>query len=114
MNRQRDLLEHLYTDYNDRDVEAVLKALHPEIEWPNDWEGGRLRGREAVRDHWRREWAVIDPHLTPLAFSPSHDGWMVEVQLIVQDKAGRLLDDRVVTHSFTFENGLVRTMSVER
>lgn len=114
MDRNRDLLEQLYVDYNDRDVEAVLGALHPEVDWPNEEEGGRLEGHEAIRDHWRRQWAATDPHLTPLAYTPLPDGWAVEAQLIVQDRAGQVLDDRVVTHSFTFEDGLVRTMRVER
>jgi hypothetical protein len=115
MDGTRDLLESFYIDFNDRDVEAMLEAMHADVDWPNDWEGGRLQGRDAVRDYWRRQWAVIDPHLTPLVFSPGLDGgWAVEAQLIVQDRAGQVLDDRVVVHVYAFEDGLIRSMWIER
>ena len=35
-------------EHNRRDIGAVL-AMSEELDWPNDWKGGRLTGREAVR-----------------------------------------------------------------
>jgi hypothetical protein len=29
--------------------------MHPEVDWPNAWEGGRVVGHAAVRDYWRME-----------------------------------------------------------
>ena len=42
MDQNRDLLEQLYIDFNDRNIDAVLAAMHPDVDWPNDWEGGFL------------------------------------------------------------------------
>jgi hypothetical protein len=115
MDGTRDLIERFYIDFNDRDVEAMLDSMHADVDWPNEWEGGHLHGHNAIRDYWRRQWAVIDPHLTPLVFSPRPgEGWAVEAQLIVQDRTGQVLDDRVVVHLYTFEDGLIRSMSIER
>jgi hypothetical protein len=43
----RDLLLTIYAAFNRRDIDAVLTALHPEVDWPNGMEGGRVYGREA-------------------------------------------------------------------
>jgi hypothetical protein len=111
----RDLLEQFYIDFNDRNVDAVLAAMHTDIDWPNDWEGGRIHGREAMRDYWRRQFAEIDPHLTPLSFSPiPGGGWAVEVQQLIQNRAGEVIADDVVTHAYAFEDGLIRSMQVEK
>ena len=115
MDPARDVLEQLYIDFNDRDIDAILAAMHPDIDWPNDQEGGRIQGRDGVRDYWRRQFAELDPHLKPLSFSPlPGGGWAVEVEHLVQDRAGAVLNDQIVTHSYTFEDGLIRSMRLEK
>jgi hypothetical protein len=115
VDQTRDLLEQLYVDFNDRDIDAVLAAMHPDVDWPNDWEGGRVAGRDAIREYWRRQFADLDPHLTPNTFSPvDGGGWAVEVEEVVHDKAGAVVADRIVTHVYRFEDGLVRSMHVEK
>ena len=34
------LLQKLYAAFNARDIDAVLPALHPDVDWPNGWEVG--------------------------------------------------------------------------
>jgi hypothetical protein len=48
--------------------------MHPEVVWPNGWEGGWVEGIEGVRHYWRRQWAALDPHVEPRAFTPGADG----------------------------------------
>jgi len=36
------LLRDVYAAFNARDVNAVLAALHPDLDWPNAFEGGRV------------------------------------------------------------------------
>ena len=55
------LLRMLYAAFNARDIETVLAQLASDVDWPNAWEGGRVHGREEVRDYWTRQWAAIDP-----------------------------------------------------
>ncbi|MDQ2842107.1 MAG: nuclear transport factor 2 family protein, partial [Acidobacteriota bacterium] len=55
---RQPLLLQLYAAFNARNIDAVLPALHPDVDWPNGWEGGRMRGRDAVRAYWTRQWAA--------------------------------------------------------
>jgi ketosteroid isomerase-like protein len=98
-----------YTAFNARDLEALLAAMTEDVDWPNAWEGGRLLGREAVRDYWTRQWAAIDSRVKPLGFETRPDGRVaVAVDLIIDgDPTGR------VTHVYEFRDGLVARMDVE-
>ena len=114
MTSKAALLEQFYQAFNARDVETVLAALHPEVDWPNGWEGGRVVGREAVRDYWARQWAVLDPTVTPLAVTESLDGRVtVRVHQLVRDRAGAILFDGEVQHVYTFDGEAVRAMDIE-
>jgi ketosteroid isomerase-like protein len=64
----------LYEAFNRRDLDGVLAMLSDEVDWPNAWKGGRLVGREAVRDYWTAQWAEIDPHVEPLSVTERADG----------------------------------------
>ncbi len=68
-----EFLTHVYQRFNARDIEAVLAALHPDVTWANGMEGGHVHGREAVRRYWTRQWATVDPHVEPTAFSTGAD-----------------------------------------
>ena len=39
--------------------------MTPDVDWANGWEGGRVVGRDAVRDYWQRQWAAIDSTAEP-------------------------------------------------
>ena len=41
-----DSVRALYQSFNERDLDAVLAAMAPDVDWPNGWEGGRLLGRK--------------------------------------------------------------------
>ena len=43
-------LRSLYQAFNARDVDTCLAAMTPDVDWANGWEGGRVVGRDAVRD----------------------------------------------------------------
>ena len=82
----------MYAAFNARDIDGVLAAMTDDVDWPNAWEGGRLVGREAVRDYWTRQWAAIDPHVDPVEIGPRLDGRVaVEVQQVVRDLAGAVV-----------------------
>jgi hypothetical protein len=49
MKEQERLLGRIYEAFNRRDIDAVLAALHPAVDWPNGWEGGRGNRRPANR-----------------------------------------------------------------
>jgi hypothetical protein len=103
----------LYAAFNARDIDAAVAAMHPDVDWPNAWEGGRVRGHDAVRDYWTRQFAAIDPHVEPRSFTRTDDGRIaVEVHQVVRSQSGELLADRTVTHVYTLRDGLVERMDV--
>ena len=114
MNDLEKLLGRIYEAFNRRDVDTVLAAMHPAVDWPNGWEGGRVTGRDEVRTYWRRQWAVVDPTVIPVAFEHGPDGRIsVRVQQTVRDLSGNLLADGEVVHVYTFEDGLIKAMDIQ-
>jgi hypothetical protein len=66
------------------------------------------------RDYWRRQWADINPMVTPTAIANEADGRVrVTVDSVVRDRAGRVLSHGTVAHLYRFEDGLVRDMEIE-
>ncbi len=55
------LLARAYAAFNARDLDAALVTMHPAVDWPSGWEGGRVTGRDGVGGYWTRQWAAIDP-----------------------------------------------------
>jgi hypothetical protein len=44
------LLAKVYDAYERRDFDTFSAKLPPSVDWPNPVEGGRLTGRDALRD----------------------------------------------------------------
>ena len=71
-------------------------------------------GRDAVREYWRRQWAAVDPKVTPVDFTELPDGRVkVQVHQVVHDREGRLLADMQVVHTYSFADGLIQSMEIE-
>ncbi len=81
--------------------------------WANGMEGGHVHGRDEVRKYWTRQWAMIDPHVEPVAFAHGPQGELaVEVHQLVRDLKGNILVDQIVGHLFRIENGLIRRFDI--
>jgi hypothetical protein len=108
------VLRDLYAAFNARDIDAVLGSMTADVDWPNAWEGGRLRGREAVRDYWTRQWAELDPTVEPEGFAGrGEDVVAVDVHQVVRAPSGALLSDGRVIHVYGFRGDVVTRMDVE-
>jgi hypothetical protein len=113
MSDDRLLIEHAYAAFNARDIDAALSAMHPDVDWANGMEGGRVLGHAAVRDYWTRQWQMIDPHVEPVGFSDDDAGRVVvDVHQVVRDLGGKVISDRMVQHVYTMDGGLVRRMEI--
>jgi ketosteroid isomerase-like protein len=109
------LLSRCYAAFNARDLEGALAVMHPEVTWPNGWEGGWVEGIEGVRHYWRRQWAALDPHVEPRAFTREADGRIaVSVHQVVRDLAGTVLADQMVEHVYQLQDGHVRRMEIRQ
>lgn len=108
-----DLLTRIYDAFNARDIDAVLAVLHPDVDWPNGWEGGRVHGHEGVRDYWTRQWAAIDPHVEPVGFDTDETGrTIVKVHQMVRDLEGNLITEGRVEHVYRIEDGRIKSMEI--
>ena len=113
MSDDVELLKRVYDLFNSRDIESVLAAMHPDVIWANGMEGGHVHGRDEVRSYWKRQWALIDPHVEPVEISPNGKGEVVvKVHQVVRDPRGNLLADRLVMHVFQMRNGLIQYFDI--
>jgi ketosteroid isomerase-like protein len=113
MNPTQELIHTVYAAFNARDVDTVLKRLHPDVDWPNGMEGGRVYGHQGVREYWDRQWKMIDPHVEPLQIESDSSGLhVVTVHQVVRDLTGNVLMDRSVQHAYLIEEGLIRRMDI--
>ena len=111
----QDLIKRAYAAFNARDIDTVLLALHPNINWANGWEGGYVKGHDAVRDYWTRQWKELDPNVEPVNFNQRPDGTIeVEVHQIVKDLHGTVLFDGMVKHIYAIKDGLIQSMDIEK
>ena len=112
---QEAILKQTYQHFNDRDIDATLTMMHPEVDWPNGMEGGIEHGHEAVRNYWTRQWKILDPHVGPIRYKKEEDGRInVTVHQVVHDIEGNLLVDQIIHHVYTFEDGLIKAMEIQK
>jgi hypothetical protein len=111
---EQALLRRAYDAFNARDVDAVVALMHPDVDWPNAFEGGRVRGHDDVRAYWARQFAQIDPRVTPQGFTRRADGRIaVDIHQVVRSLDGDVLADGSVVHVYALRDGLVERMDVE-
>jgi hypothetical protein len=108
-----DLLTKIYTAFNQRDIDTVLIHMAPDVDWPNGMEGGRVHGREAVREYWTRQWSQINPRVEPEGFHADPTGaTVVDVHQLIRDLSGSVLFDRMVQHVYLIHDGLIQSMEI--
>ncbi len=95
MASAEDTLRAAYRAFNARDIAAAVELMHPEVDWPNAWEGGRVTGRDAVAAYWARQFEQILSTVTPEHFDHEPDGGIVvTVRQVVRDtKTNELQSD---------------------
>ena len=89
--------------------------MAPDVDWPNGMEGGRERGKAAVRDYWQRQFRLIDSRVEPKSFETDSEGRVVvEVHQRVHDLDGELIAEETVHHIYTLRDGLVSRMDIRQ
>jgi ketosteroid isomerase-like protein len=108
-----EMLQRMYAAFNRRDIEMVLASMLDNVDWPNGMEGGRVLGKGAVRDYWKRQFEVLDPNVEPKKFTKEADGRIaIDVHQMVRDKNGKLLVDQAIQHVYEFHDGLIQSMEI--
>jgi len=108
MADKKALLISLYDAISRQDVDGVLSVMHPDVDWPDTIEGGRVLGREAMRAYWSSQFEIIRPSLSMVEFEERPDG-SVLTRVIYTRYAldGALWDDQIEGNLFRFEDNLI-------
>jgi len=115
IEKYKSILIRVYHSFNARDIDAVLSLMDANVHWPNGWEGGYVEGHDEVRDYWRRQWKELNPMVKPISFKENEKGKIeVEVHQVVKDIPGNMLFDGIVKHVYSIENGLIKSMEIEK
>ncbi len=114
MRTADDTLRAAYQAFNARDIAAAVELMHPEVDWPNAWEGGRVVGHDAVADYWTRQFEEISSTVEPERFDHEPDGSItVTVHQVVRDaKTDEVQADTQVLHRYRLQDGLIVRMDV--
>lgn len=108
-----EMLRRVYAAFNRREIETVLATMYEDVDWPNGMEGGRVRGKAAVRDYWKRQFEVLDPRVEPQNFAAEAAGRIaVDVHQVVHDRSGKLVVDQMVQHVYEIRDGLIQRMEI--
>lgn len=109
-----NLLYRTYDAFNARDIDAVLATMTADVDWPSGWIGGRLKGHDAVREYWTRQWQEFEPIVRPEGFLVLPDGRLrLDVRQTVRDLHGKVIAEGSVGHIYTFRDGLIAKMETE-
>ena len=107
------LIAQAYSAFNRRDLEGALALMSEDVDWPKASEGGRVVGKEGIRDYWTRQWAEFNPNVEPIEVTDREAGkTFVKVHQVVKNLNGDILSDQMVLHVFTIANGLIERMDI--
>jgi len=114
MDHAHALLTQVYEAYNRQDFAAFSAFLTPDVDWPNQLQGTRVIGPDAVAAQWRETAKTIVVDLAPVSFSAAPDGRVVvDVNQIVRNLSGQIWSDSCVRHLFTLEGDRIARLDVE-
>jgi hypothetical protein len=110
-----DLLQSVYDAFNERDLDFMMLLLHPDVDWPNGMEGGRVRGHAGVREYWTRQWDLIDPIVKPQRFELLPDGRILaHVHQVVRDLDGKVILDQMIQHIYLIDGTQIISMDIHQ
>jgi ketosteroid isomerase-like protein len=111
MNDRAALATALFEAINGQDLESAAALLHPDVDWQDVFNGGRLRGRDAVRAYWDQVFGQIALTAAALDMKPEGDDRLVMTALYtVHQRSGKLWGEGIISHIFTFRDGLISGM----
>lgn len=112
--KYQNVIEKAYENFNKRNIDGAFTTMNSDVNWPNGWEGGYVKGYDEIRDYWTRQWKEIDPEVTPISFKELENGKLeIEVHQVAKNLDGEIIFDDILKHIYTFENNLIKSMEIE-
>jgi len=113
-SKHTDIIQKAYKGFNERDIDEVFTVMSADVFWPKAFEGGHVKGYQAVREYWLRQWSEINPKVEHMEITEREDGKVeVLVHQVVRGLDGTILFDGETKHIFTFIDGLIQRMDIE-
>jgi hypothetical protein len=110
----KELILRIYAAFNKRDIDGALAFMSEGVSWPKASEGGRVVGKQAIREYWTRQWAEFDPLVNVLEVIERGSGVThVKVHQLVKDLRGKTLSDTELWHIYSFADGLIERMDIK-
>lgn len=110
----QDLIARAYAAFNHRDVDAAFELMSEQVSWPKASEGGRVVGKQAIREYWTSQWGQFDPHVDILEIVEREPGNAdVKVRQLVKSLDGDVLSDTEVRHVYTVANGKIERTDID-
>jgi hypothetical protein len=110
----RACMLQIYAAFNKRDIDGTLAFMRDDVSWPKASEGGRVVGKQAIREYWTRQWAEFDPLVTVLEVIDRGSGVAhVKVHQLVKDLKGNILSDTELWHVYSLTDGLIDRMDIK-
>ena len=111
---RKALISQVYAAFNKRDVDDTLALMSEDVSWPKASEGGRVVGKQAIREYWTRQWSEFDPRVDVLEVIERESGATgVKVHQLVKDRKGNILSDTELWHVYSFTDGLIDRMDIK-
>lgn len=114
MTDRETRIADLRTAINGRDFEAALALLHPDVDWQDIVNGGRLHGLTAVRAYWTKISDLFTTGASPITYRLIGDDRIAARMLhSVVGKQGKSWGEEALTQVFTFRDGLIIRMDLD-
>jgi hypothetical protein len=108
------LMSQIYAAFNQRDIDGTLALMSEDVSWPKASEGGRVVGKQAIREYWTRQWTEFDPLVNVLEVIDRESGVTdVKVHQLVKDPKGNILSDTELWHVYSITDGLIDRMDIK-
>jgi hypothetical protein len=108
-----EVISQAYSAFNQRDLDGTLALMSENVSWPKASEGGRVVGKQDIREYWTRQWAHFDPHVDVLEVIDRENGKTeVKVHQLVKNLKGDVLSDTELWHVYTIQNNLIERMDI--
>ncbi|MBI1407072.1 MAG: DUF4440 domain-containing protein [Caulobacter sp.] len=111
MDGRKALVREFYEAFNRQDVEGMAALVHPQADFADLFDDGRVVGREALIVHWTRVLGLVRGELTLVSARAAKDGSLVvSFRHQITNPEGRLWDNGEETLRYEFIDGLISRM----
>jgi hypothetical protein len=108
------LMSAIYAAFNERNIDGALALMSEDVSWPKASEGGRVVGKQAIREYWTRQWTEFDPLVNVLEVVDRESGVTgVKVHQLVKDREGNVLSDTELWHVYSSADSLIDRMDIK-